>query len=127
MIGLIYQVLKRLGFDSFKIRINNRKLLNGIAQFVGVEDSSMVELFRSLDKLDKTGKEAVEEELSTKGFEKDVIERLFSILEESPTEDFDLSFFEKKMRDIPIGIEAVDELRQISPFKHSFDNYDVKG
>ena len=59
--SVIYETFRELGFNSFTIHINNRKVLNGFFEAVGVEDKSMV--LRTIDKIDKIGVEAVKEEL----------------------------------------------------------------
>lgn len=59
--SIIYSTFKDLGFDSFTIKINNRKILKGFFQSLGIEDSTYV--LRTIDKLDKMGMEKVEEEL----------------------------------------------------------------
>lgn len=59
---VINDLLQRLGFEGFKVRINNRKVLSGYLAKLGLEDRT-VPVLRSLDKLDKIGKEKVIEEL----------------------------------------------------------------
>jgi histidyl-tRNA synthetase len=44
-----------LGFQQFDIKINDRKLINGIGQYAGVPDEQLGGLYRSIDKLDKIG------------------------------------------------------------------------
>lgn len=52
-------VLQALGFDNYLIRINNRKVLNALAQCLGIAAQRIPDFLRALDKLDKTGPEAV--------------------------------------------------------------------
>lgn len=61
--SIIYSTFKDLGFESFSIRINNRKVLNGFFDSLGITDK--VKVLRTIDKLDKIGIEAVKEELIT--------------------------------------------------------------
>jgi len=63
--SIIYSTFKGLDFDSFTIRINNRKLLNGFFDSLGIQDKSGV--LRAIDKLDKIGIDAVLEELRELG------------------------------------------------------------
>ena len=60
--SVIYTIFKELGFNDFTIRLNNRKLLNGLFQEIGQKDLA-VEILRIIDKIDKIGKDAVIEEL----------------------------------------------------------------
>lgn len=59
--SIIYSTFKDLGFDAFSIRINNRKVLNGFFDSLGVADKG--EVLRTIDKLDKIGPDAVKNEL----------------------------------------------------------------
>jgi histidyl-tRNA synthetase len=58
-----HAVLQALGFDNYLIRINNRKILNALAERLGIESARIPEFLRSLDKLDKAGPEAVLQEM----------------------------------------------------------------
>jgi histidyl-tRNA synthetase len=71
ILNVIYRTFTALGVDRFLIRLNNRKILNGLAEAVGISDRGKVvaeditkEMMRSLDKLDKIGLKKVAEELS---------------------------------------------------------------
>lgn len=59
---VIYTIFKELGFENFTIRINNRKILNGLFESLEQKDNS-AEILRIIDKIDKIGAEAVTEEL----------------------------------------------------------------
>ena len=63
--AIIYSTFKRLGFESFTIRINNRKLLNGFFDSLGIQNNSGV--LRVIDKLDKIRLAAVRQELEESG------------------------------------------------------------
>ena len=72
--SIIYSTFKGLGFDSFTIRLNNRKLLNGFFDFLGIQDKSGV--LRAIDKLDKIGLNAVLEELGKLGVSSQTADRI---------------------------------------------------
>lgn len=63
--SIIYSTFTDLGFDSFTIHINNRKVLNGFFDSLGVENK--METLRIIDKLDKIGMDAVKSELKELG------------------------------------------------------------
>ena len=65
--SVIYTIFKNLGFNNFTIRVNNRKILNGLFEEIGQKEKS-VEVLRIIDKIDKIGKEAVIEELENETF-----------------------------------------------------------
>lgn len=67
VIAVVYFALSRLGFTGFDISINNRKVLDGIAQYAGVPEGIRPGLYRSIDKLDKIGLDGVRRELMMVG------------------------------------------------------------
>ena len=60
--SIIYTTFKSLGFDDVTIRINNRKILNGLFEYLNIVELS-TEIMRIIDKLEKIGKENVKLEL----------------------------------------------------------------
>ena len=60
--SIIYTLFRELGFEDFTIKINNRKILNGLFEGVNQKENS-TEILRIIDKIEKIGKEAVIEEL----------------------------------------------------------------
>ena len=66
IISLIATVLPALGLREFTVRLNNRKLLTGLAQYAGVPDADAPDIFRAIDKLDKIGRDGVMQELLTR-------------------------------------------------------------
>jgi len=84
--SVIYTIFKSLGFDDFTIRVNNRKILNGLFESFGQKENA-VEVLRIIDKIDKIGKEAVVEELSKLGISKDAIDNIISFIEIDGTSD----------------------------------------
>jgi len=71
--------LKELGFKSFVIKINNRKVLSAILKHVGVKAKEN-DVLRVIDKLEKIGQSGVEKELLSLGLKKDEIKRIFEII-----------------------------------------------
>ena len=84
--SVIYTIFKELGFNDFTIRLNNRKLLNGLFQEIGQKDLA-VEILRIIDKIDKIGKDAVIEELEKIGVDKTQIEKIISFIQIDGTND----------------------------------------
>jgi histidyl-tRNA synthetase len=76
IIAVVYESLRRLGFEGFDISINNRKLVDGIGQYAGVPENLQAGLYRSIDKLDKIGLEGVRRELLMVGVPTDPIQPL---------------------------------------------------
>ncbi|MGC9005310.1 MAG: ATP phosphoribosyltransferase regulatory subunit, partial [Candidatus Micrarchaeia archaeon] len=68
LLNLTYDVLKELGFElkNAKFLLNNRKILNGLAESWGIKEAVRDDVFRSLDKMDKIGEKGVAQELEAK-------------------------------------------------------------
>ncbi|MBQ7506120.1 MAG: histidine--tRNA ligase [Lachnospiraceae bacterium] len=77
--SIIYEGLKKLGIRDFQIRINNRKVLNGLFSVHGVADRS-TDILRTVDKLEKIGKENVAESLAELGIPKASTDALLHVL-----------------------------------------------
>lgn len=67
LIQIFDEVLSNLGLPDFTIKLNNRKILSGIAEVAGAAER-MMDMTIAIDKLDKIGTEGVEKELREKGF-----------------------------------------------------------
>ena len=80
IISLTNDTLKALGFEKFIIRINSRKVLAGLIEMAGLAGGMEDSICRSLDKLEKIGREGVEKELSEKGIEAGSIKTLRDVL-----------------------------------------------
>ena len=108
--SVIYTIFKELGFDNFTIRINNRKVLNGLFEELGQKENA-VEILRIIDKIDKIGKEAVIEELQKLGVEKTAISKIVEFIEIEGNTDDKI----QKLKDLKIenetftkGVEELD-------------------
>ena len=77
--AIIYTIFTELGFNDFTIRINNRKILNGLFEEIGQKDAS-TEILRIIDKIDKIGKEAVISELEKIQVKQDSIEKIMEFI-----------------------------------------------
>lgn len=77
--SIIYNLFKGLGIDDFVIRINNRKVLSGIFAIFGLGESAS-DIMRTIDKLDKIGKDAVLEELGKQGIDSEISKKLMDAL-----------------------------------------------
>jgi histidyl-tRNA synthetase len=81
IVMMLHESLRALGILDFTVKINNRKILTGIAEVIGA-DGMEGPLCVAIDKLDKIGKEKVIQELSARGFSEEsttALEPIFSI------------------------------------------------
>ncbi|WGD34157.1 histidine--tRNA ligase [Olleya sp. YS] len=74
-IQLYDEVFTALGLNGTTIKINNRKILSGIAEVIGASDK-LIDFTVALDKLDKIGEEKVKEEMLSKGISEEGIKKL---------------------------------------------------
>lgn len=70
--SIIYSIFNSLGIDNFVIRINNRKVLNGLFDMYGLKDNA-TDVMRIIDKIDKIGVENVKSELADIGVDLSLI------------------------------------------------------
>ncbi len=75
IILMIHEVMRNLGMQNFTLKINNRKILAGIAEAIGMPGQEGP-LSVAIDKLDKIGKEKVLDELRERGFSEEAIEKI---------------------------------------------------
>ncbi|MCI6460552.1 MAG: histidine--tRNA ligase [Prevotellaceae bacterium] len=103
-------------FTSFGIRvqikINNRKILTGIAEVIGAADK-IVDITVAIDKLDKIGLEKVNEELAANGISAEAIEKLQPIITLSGSNEDKLKVIEQVLANSEIGMKGVEETRFI--------------
>ena len=111
LLSLIDEVMKRLGI-RVTIKLNNRKVLAGIAELIGQPDK-LIDITVAIDKIDKIGIEKVKEELSERGLPQEAIERLSPILEISGTTEERLEELGKLLSGTEIGRLGVEELKTV--------------
>ena len=78
--SVIYNVFKKLGLPDFTIRINNRKILNGLFESLKQKENA-VEILRIIDKIEKIGKQAVIEELQKLNIKEENIKQIIQFIE----------------------------------------------
>src|SRR5205823_10281192 len=111
---VVTAALRRLGFERYTVRINNRKILTALAATLGGEGEAALALFRSLDKLDKIGAEGVRSELAERGLPADTADRLFAFVETTGSNDEILGGLRARFATSPIGMEGIGELETIA-------------
>ncbi|RFZ92354.1 histidine--tRNA ligase [Mucilaginibacter conchicola] len=110
---LIYdEALSKLGLTDFSIKINNRKILSGIAQVVNKHDS-IVDMTVAIDKLDKIGLDGVIKELLERGFTETDIEKIKPIILLEGSNEEKLASLRKALADSEIGLLGCDEIEKV--------------
>lgn len=95
-----------------QIKINNRKILTGIAEVIGEADK-IVDITVAIDKLDKIGLEAVNEELRNDGISEEAIEKLQPIIKLEGTNDEKLQVIREVLTSSEVGLKGVEETQYI--------------
>ena len=95
-----------------QIKINNRKILTGIAEVIGEADK-IVDITVAIDKLDKIGLEAVNEELRNDGISEEAIEKLQPIIKLEGTNDEKLQVIREVLASSEVGLKGVEETQYI--------------
>ena len=117
--SVIYNIFKDLGFDNFTIKINNRKLFNGLFESLNQTENA-IEILRIIDKIEKIGKESVIEELQKINVPENSIKSIISFIEIKGTTDEKL----QKLQELNIKNEefniGVDELKQVVKYVRLF-------
>ena len=111
LMQIVDTVFKRFGV-RVQIKINNRKILTGIAEVIGEADK-IVDITVAIDKLDKIGLEAVNEELTKDGISTEAIEKLQPIILLSGTNEEKLQVISEVLKDSETGLKGVEEIRFI--------------
>lgn len=111
LVQIMDTVFQRLGI-RVQIKINNRKLLSGIAEIVG-EAEKIVDITVAIDKLDKIGLDKVNEELRTNGISEEAIAKLQPVITLSGSNEEKLKVMEDFLASSEVGMKGIEELRFI--------------
>ena len=126
--SIIYNIFKSFGFDNFTIRVNNRKILNGLFEEIGQKENA-TEILRIIDKLDKIGKEAVIKELEKINVDSASIEKIVSFIEIDGTSDEKIEKLKQLGFESEIFNNGVEELEFVIKNMRLFgipeDNFNV--
>lgn len=110
---LIYQeALSKLGLKDFTIKINNRKILSGIAEIIG-KPQLIVDMTVAIDKLDKIGLDGVIKELLERGFNEQDIEKLKPIILLSGSNEEKLNSLSEVLSASKVGLKGIAEIESI--------------
>ena len=111
LMQIVDEVFSRFGI-RIVIKINNRKILSGIAEVIGAADK-IVDITVAIDKLDKIGIDNVNQELRDNGLNEEQIARLQPIIALSGTNDEKLATIAEVLKDSETGLKGIEECRFI--------------
>ena len=111
LLQIVDMVYARFGVKVL-IKINNRKILSGISEVIGEADK-IVDITVAIDKLDKIGLDAVNEELKKSGLSNDSIEKIQPIITLSGSNEDKIKVIDEFLKDSPTGIKGLEETKYI--------------
>ena len=108
LMQIVDEVFRRFGIRVC-IKINNRKILTGIAEMIGQADK-IVDITVAIDKLDKIGLDNVNQELRSNGLPEEAIQRLQPIIQLSGTNEEKMATMREVLKDSETGLKGVEEV-----------------
>ena len=111
LMQIIDEVFRRFGIRVC-IKINNRKILSGIAEMIGEADK-IVDITVAIDKLDKIGLDAVNEELREDGISEEAIRKLQPIINLNGTNDEKIATMREALAGSEVGQKGIDEVEYV--------------
>ena len=108
LMQIVDEVFRRFGIRVC-IKINNRKILTGIAEMIGQADK-IVDITVAIDKLDKIGLDNVNQELRSNGLPEEAIQRLQPIIQLSGTNEEKMATMREVLKDSETGMKGVEEV-----------------
>lgn len=117
---MIDEVLTKLDIEDFTIKINNRKILSGMAEAIG-EKGKESTLCVAIDKLDKIGLDAVNKELEERGIATSSIAALTAFMEVSGTSKEVLAQLKTLLSGSETGLKGVQEVEEVFTYLESFE------
>ena len=120
LVQIFDEVLSNLGLPDFSIKINNRKILSGIAEVCG-ESEKLIPITVAIDKLDKIGKEGVIKELREREVSEAAIAKIDPLFDLSGDNDANIETLSAYLAASEIGMKGIEEL------KYVLDNVKILG
>ncbi|NVK65218.1 MAG: histidine--tRNA ligase [Flavobacteriales bacterium] len=115
---LFDEVLSNLKIPDFTIKINNRKILSGIAEVCGEADK-IIAITVAIDKLDKIGVDGVIKELQAKEISEDALEKIMPLFGVAGTTEQRLDQMKSYLKNSEVGLKGIEELEYV--LKHAND------
>ncbi len=112
LVQLYDTVFSDLKLRNTTIKLNNRKILSGIAEVIGAEDK-LIDFTVALDKLDKIGKDKVKEEMREKGISEEAIEKVEPLFSVTGTASEKIESLKNLLSASETGMRGIEELEFI--------------
>lgn len=109
---IYYEALSQLGLKDFTIKLNNRKILSGIAEIIG-KPQLIIDMTVAIDKLDKIGFDGVTKELIERGFTPADIDKLKPVILLEGTNESKIENLKSVLKDSAVGMRGIEEIEII--------------
>ncbi len=119
IVALMNETLTKLGIKNFLIKVNNRKILNGLAEYAVFKQEKTGDVLRALDKLDRDGWASVEKDLIRELKSKDSVKAIKEFVNLSTSEK-PLVKARKILQKSPTASMGIEELEEISGYLKAF-------
>ncbi len=119
IIDLVYSIFEKLKIQDFSVKLNNRKVLFGIAETLSLEDN-FDKICIIIDKIDKIGKDKFIEELKSIELSKSQIEKLNSVLFFEGTNNDKIKFLKSFLSSSSTGLEGINEIENLTQLSKEF-------
>ena len=116
IIDIISKVFQKLKYETFKIKLNNRKVLVGIAEQLNIKER-FIDLCVSIDKIDKIGISGLKKELLKQNFDKKNIDKIIKIFQFKGNNKEKLNFIKTFIFSSKVGREGINELEKIIKYR----------
>ncbi|MCQ5362614.1 MAG: histidine--tRNA ligase [Candidatus Methanomethylicia archaeon] len=110
-ISTAVDALKSLGLEEFEVRVNNRKILEGMMDTLSISPEVSINVFRTLDKIEKIGEDNVSKELEKIGLKTELIEKILEFTHYQGSEA--LEYAEQRFGSSKSIKEGIQELRRM--------------
>ncbi len=119
IIDLVYSIFEKLKIQDFTVKLNNRKVLFGIAETMSLENN-FNKICIIIDKIDKIGKSKFIEELKNIDLSKSQIEKLNSVLFFEGTNNDKIKFLKNFLSNSSTGLEGINEIENLTQLSKEF-------
>ncbi|MCW3992439.1 MAG: histidine--tRNA ligase [Candidatus Bathyarchaeota archaeon] len=120
VIAVAVDCLRRVGFEGFLIRLNDRRILEAAVELAGLPAERSLDVFRAVDKLNKIGEEGVKEELARIGATKEESEDILKLTDLRGEPGATLEETREIMESLPVGLSGCDVLSAIAGYAAAF-------
>ena len=119
IIDLVYTLFNKLKIDGIDFKLNNRKILQGIAEVYGLSND-FNDLCILIDKIDKIGLEKFEKELIKKGYNSKSVRSITKLFNFNGSNLEKINFIEKIISDSEIGMDGIKEIKKLIEVNNNF-------